>query len=160
MRFKRSVVLVFVLTIIVVCCACSNNTVKKLISCGKSVKDSRVAILGLTFKENCPDTRNTKIVDIINELKEYGVQSYVTDAYAESEDAKKEYGIDLIPLKDLKEMEAVIIGVAHDKYFELTQFDIDAIFTSCDNSEKVLIDVKGILNRKDYESAGYCYWRL
>lgn len=138
----------------------AENTVKKLISCGKSVKDSRVAVLGLTFKENCPDTRNTKIVDIINELKEYGVQSYVTDAYAENDDAKKEYGIDLIPFKELKDMDAVIIAVAHNKYFELTQKDIDAIFAEGANSEKVLIDVKGILDRKEYEAAGYCYWRL
>ncbi len=138
----------------------AENTVKKLISCGKSVKDSRVAVLGLTFKENCPDTRNTKIVDIINELKEYGVQSYVTDAYAENDDAKKEYGIDIIPMEELKDMDAVIIAVAHKKYFELTQKDIDAIFTDCPNSEKVLIDVKGILDRKEYEAAGYCYWRL
>ena len=138
----------------------AENTVKKLISCGKSVKDSRVAVLGLTFKENCPDTRNTKIVDIINELKEYGVQSFVTDAYAEDEDAKKEYGIELIPLKELKDMDAVIVAVAHDKYFELTQADIDALYAPCDNSEKVLIDVKGILDRKAYETAGYCYWRL
>ncbi len=138
----------------------AENTVKKLISCGKSVKDSRVAVLGLTFKENCPDTRNTKIVDIINELKEYGVQSYVTDAYAENDDAKKEYGIDLIPFEELKDMDAVIIAVAHNKYFELTQKDIDAIFAEGANSEKVLIDVKGILDRKEYEAAGYCYWRL
>lgn len=138
----------------------AENTVKKLISCGKSVKDSRVAVLGLTFKENCPDTRNTKIVDIINELKEYGVQSYVTDAYAENDDAKKEYGIDLIPMEELKDMDAVIIAVAHNKYFELTQKDIDAIFAEGANSEKVLIDVKGILDRKEYEAAGYCYWRL
>ena len=138
----------------------AENTVKKLISCGKSVKDSRVAVLGLTFKENCPDTRNTKIVDIINELKEYGVQSFVTDAYAENDDAKKEYGIDLVPMSELKDMDAVIVAVAHDKYFELTQDDIDAIYAPCDNSEKVLIDVKGILDRKAYEAAGYCYWRL
>ncbi len=138
----------------------AENTVKKLISCGKSVKDSRVAVLGLTFKENCPDTRNTKIVDIINELKEYGVQSYVTDAYAENDDAKKEYGIDLVPFEELKDMDAVIIAVAHNKYFELTQKDIDAIFAEGANSEKVLIDVKGILDRKEYEAAGYCYWRL
>jgi len=138
----------------------AENTVKKLISCGKSVKDSRVAVLGLTFKENCPDTRNTKIVDIINELKEYGVKSFVTDAYAENDDAKKEYGIDLIPMSELKDMDAVIVAVAHDKYFELTQADIDAIYAPCDNSEKVLIDVKGILDRKAYEAAGYCYWRL
>ncbi len=138
----------------------AENTVKKLISCGKSVKDSKVAVLGLTFKENCPDTRNTKIVDIINELAEYGVQSYVTDAYAENDDAKKEYGIDLIPFEELKDMDAVIIAVAHNKYFELTQKDIDAIFAEGANSEKVLIDVKGILDRKEYEAAGYCYWRL
>ena len=138
----------------------AENTVKKLIAAGKSVKDSRVAVLGLTFKENCPDTRNTKIVDIINELKEYGVQSYVTDAYAEDEDAKKEYGIDLIPLKDLKNMDAVIIGVAHDKYFGLTKEDIDGIFAEGENSSKVLIDVKGILDRKQYEADGYSYWRL
>ncbi len=138
----------------------AENTVKKLIACGKSVRDSRVAVLGLTFKENCPDTRNTKIVDIINELKDYGVKSYVTDAYAEYDDAKKEYGIDLVPMSELKDMDAVIIAVAHNKYLELTQADIDAIFTDCDNKEKVLIDVKGILNRKEYEEAGYCYWRL
>ena len=106
------------------------------------------------------NTRNTKIVDIINELKEYGVQSYVTDAYAENDDAKKEYGIDLVPLEELKDMDAVIIAVAHNKYFELTQKDIDAIFAEGANSEKVLIDVKGILDRKEYEAAGYCYWRL
>ena len=138
----------------------AENTVKKLISCGKPVKDCRVAVLGLTFKENCPDTRNTKIVDVINELKEYGVQSFVTDAYAENDDAKKEYGIDLVPMSELKDMDAVILAVAHDKYFELTQADIDAIYAPCDNSEKVLIDVKGILDRKAYEAAGYCYWRL
>ncbi len=138
----------------------AENTVKKLISCGKSVKDSRVAVLGLTFKENCPDTRNTKIVDIINELKEYGVQSYVTDPYAESDDAKKEYGIDIIPMDELKNMDAVILAVAHNKYFELTQADIDALFVPGENSEKVLIDVKGVLNRNEYEAAGYCYWRL
>ena len=138
----------------------AENTVKKLIFAGKSVKDSRVAVLGLTFKENCPDTRNTKIVDIINELKEYGVQSYVTDAYAENDDAKKEYGIDLVPMNELKNMDAVIIAVAHDKYFELKKEDIDAIFAEGANSEKVLIDVKGILDRKQYEADGYCYWRL
>lgn len=138
----------------------AENTVKKLISCGKPVKDSRVAVLGLTFKENCPDTRNTKIIDVINELKEYGVKSYVTDAYAENDDAKKEYGIDLVPIEELKNMDAVILAVAHDKYFELTQDDIDAIFAPGTNHEKVLVDVKGILNRKEYEEAGYCYWRL
>ena len=101
-----------------------------------------------------------KIVDSGVPVMCCGKPMVETDAYAEDEDAKKEYGIDLIPLKDLKDMDAVIIGVAHDKYFELTKEDIDGIFTDCDNSEKVLIDVKGILDRKQYEADGYCYWRL
>lgn len=132
-------------------------TVKKLIAAGKPVKDARVAILGFTFKENCPDIRNTRVIDIVNELKEYGVEALVTDPQAEAWEAEKFYGIRFTDMKDIKDVSAVIVAVAHEEFSELTVQAVDALL---DNGNKVLIDIKGICDKKTFENAGYTYWRL
>ncbi len=132
-------------------------TVKKLIAAEKTVKDAKVAILGFTFKENCPDIRNTRVIDIVNELKEYGVNAIVADPQAEADEAKKFYGIDLCSQDDIKDVAAVIVAVAHDEYKNLSPEVIDKLLS---DGKKVIVDIKGILDRKAFENAGYTYWRL
>ena len=138
----------------------AENVVKKLIAAGKNVKDSKVAILGFTFKENCPDTRNTRVIDIMNELGEYGITPVVADPVADAEEGKQHYGIEFVDINTVKDMDAVIIAVGHTEFMNFSANDIDAMFADGDNSGKVLIDVKGVLDRKEYTEAGYQYWRL
>lgn len=135
----------------------AENVVKKLIAADKSVRNAKVAILGFTFKENCPDTRNSKIIDIVNELREYGIEPLIVDPVADSDEAKKLYDVNFVNLDSVKEMDAVVLAVAHTEFSSMTMKDIDALFGK---GKKVLIDVKGILDRKEYESASYSYWRL
>lgn len=136
----------------------AENTVKKLINAGVNVKNAKVAVLGFTFKENCPDTRNTKVIDIINELHEYGIDPVVADPQADADEAKKLYGVSFTDISTLKGMDAVILAVAHDEFKSLTRTCIDGIFG--EDKQKVLIDVKSIFDRKEYTEAGYQYWSL
>ena len=137
----------------------AENCVKKLIDANKSVKGAKVVILGFTFKENCPDTRNTKIIDIYNELKEYGITAQVADDNADEEEAKRLYGIEFAPLKEIKDCDAVILAVAHESFKAFRMADLDALYA--DNGKaKVLTDLKGILDKKEFVDAGYIYWRL
>lgn len=138
----------------------AENTVKNLIKADVPVKNAKVAILGFTFKENCPDTRNTKIIDIYNELREYGITSVIADPEADADEAKRLYGIEFIDINDIKNCDAVILAVAHEQFKNLGQADFDKMFKSGRNKEKVLVDIKGLLSRKEYEKAGYKYWRL
>ena len=138
----------------------AENVVKKLIAAGKNVRDAKVAILGFTFKENCPDTRNTRVIDIMNELGEYGIVPVVADPVADAEEGKQHYGIEFVDINTVKDMDAVIIAVGHTEFMSFAMSDIDAMFASGDNNSKVLIDVKGVLDRKEYTEAGYQYWRL
>lgn len=133
------------------------SCVKKLIASDKYVRDAKVAILGFTFKENCPDTRNTKIIDIVNELKEYGITPVIADPQADSDEAKRLYGIEFVNMNTIKDMDAVILAVAHEEFKALKMSDIDSLFGK---GKKVLLDLKGLLNRFEYEDAGYVYWRL
>ena len=135
----------------------AENAVKKLIISGKNVKNARVALLGFTFKENCPDTRNTKVFDIVKELREYGVEPVITDPVADAKEAKQLYGVDFVPMSEIRNMDAVILAVAHQEFVGLTLMDVDNFFGE---GKKVLFDVKGVFDRKAYETAGYCYWRL
>lgn len=137
----------------------AENLVKNLIKADIPVKGAKVAILGFTFKENCPDTRNTKIIDIYKELQEYGITALVTDDDADAHEAKRLYGIEFVALKDIKECDAVILAVAHNTYKKLEMKDMDALYKS-GNTTKVLTDLKGILNKTEYQNAGYLYWRL
>ena len=136
------------------------NLIKSLIKADVPVKDSKVAILGFTFKENCPDTRNTRVIDIVDELKEYGINPMIADPEADAEEAKHEYGLVFDSLEDLKDMDAIVIAVGHDQFLNLSQEDLNGMFKIGSNDNKVLLDIKGVLNRKEYEEAGYKYRRL
>ncbi len=137
----------------------AENLVKNLIRADIPVKSAKVAILGFTFKENCPDTRNTKIIDIYRELKEYGITAQVADENADADEAKRLYGIEFVPMGDIKECDAVVLAVAHDTYKSLGIVDLDAMYAKT-GKVKVLTDLKGILDRKACVDAGYLYWRL
>ena len=136
------------------------NLVKKLIKSEIPVQRAKVAVLGLTFKEDCPDVRNSKVIDIINELKDYGIDPLVIDPQASKEDAQKTYNISLSDMDELEEMDAIIIAVGHKQFLNLQESDWSKFFRKTDNGRKIIIDVKGILDRKEYESKGYTYWRL
>jgi UDP-N-acetyl-D-galactosamine dehydrogenase len=133
--------------------------IKNMIKAGIQIKNARVAILGFTFKENCPDVRNTRVIDIINELKEYGVYPVVADPVADAGDMH-EYGIELVDIKTIGQADAVVVAVAHDVFKNLRCSDMDGFFRPTEDKKKVLSDVKGLFNREEYEAAGYIYWRL
>lgn len=135
----------------------AENIVKNLIKANKTVKEAKVAILGFTFKENCPDTRNTKVIDIVNELREYGIEPVIIDPVADADEAKRLYGVVFCNIDSIRNMDAVVIAVAHAEFLNLTISEIGNFF---DDDRKVLVDIKGLLDRKMYEAAGYNYWRL
>lgn len=141
------------------------STVKNLIKANKQVKGAKVAILGMTFKEDCPDVRNSKVIDIINELKEYGINVFVADPIADENEVKREYGIELTKFENIKNMDAVIVAVGHKEYMELTLESIKKLYeekpVSLSNEDKlVLVDVKGIFDKKEAQLKNYLYWRL
>ena len=136
----------------------AENVVKKLISVGSSVKGAKVLVLGFTFKENCPDTRNTKVIDIINELREYGIDPMVCDPVADSQEAELLYGISFIPKQSIGKVDVVIVAVAHNEFSTYGVQEFDSFYAK--GGEKVVIDVKSILSRIEFEQAGYCYWSL
>lgn len=138
----------------------AESTVKNMIQSDISIKNAKVAILGFTFKENCPDTRNTKIIDIVKELNEYGITPVITDPTADRDEAKRLYDIEFADMDAISDCDAVILAVAHESFKDLTAADFDKMFKAVDNGKKVLVDIKGLLDRKAYESAGYNYWRL
>lgn len=133
--------------------------VKNLIKADIQVKGARVGILGFTFKENCPDTRNTKVIDIYRELGEYGITPVVVDPAADAGEAKNLYGITFETMKALKDMDAVIIAVAHDEFLSLNKEKINSFYRAS-HSKKVLMDLKGLLDRKEYLPEEFIYWRL
>lgn len=134
----------------------AENTVKRLIKSDKNIRGAKIAILGITFKENCPDTRNSKVVDIINELKEYEINPIVIDPVADKEEARKLYGIGVQGMDKLKNLDALIIATSHEEFKRIKIEEFNNMF----NNKKIIIDVKGILDKKQYEKEGYSYWRL
>lgn len=137
----------------------AENVVKNLIKADVAVKTAKVAILGFTFKENCPDTRNTKVIDIVKELREYGIEPVIVDETADREEARHLYGVELADRSAVHDVDALIIAVAHTEFSGLDKAEIDACFNAA-NGKKVLVDVKGILDRKTYLNEEYIYWRL
>ena len=135
----------------------AQNCVKRLIAADKAVRNARVAILGFTFKENCPDTRNSKVFDIVNELHEFGIEPLIADPTADAAEAKRLYSVEFVSLSEIKDMDAVILAVAHQEFSAFTIAQVDSMFGK---GQKVLLDIKGVLDRKEYEAAGYSYWRL
>ena len=137
----------------------AENIVKNLIRADIAVKHAKVAILGFTFKENCPDTRNTKVIDIVKELREYGIEPVLVDQTADHAEAKRLYGVELQDMSAVKDVDALVIAVCHKEFEGLDQAAIESFFNPT-NGKKVLVDVKGILNRKEWTRDDCLYWRL
>lgn len=139
----------------------ADSTIKKMILAGKSPKNSKVYIFGLTFKENCPDIRNSKVADIINRLKEYDINPIVVDPWADKNEARKEYNVDIVSLDEVSNADCLILAVAHNEFKSLSFDQISSFYNKkLKQDEKILIDVKGLFNIKDLEEQGYAYWRL
>ena len=138
----------------------AEQTIKQLIEMDKAVKHAKIGCLGITFKENCPDVRNSKVYDILKELNEYGIKPIVCDPVADSLDAKKFYNIDLVDISEFKNLDCLIIAVAHNQFKDLTCEQIQNMFNENDNSKNLIIDVKGSKNKNEYINLGYKYWRL
>lgn len=134
--------------------------IKKMIAAGQAPKKSKVVILGLTFKENCPDTRNSKVDDIIKQLNEYGIEPVVVDPWASERDAMLEYGVKLTKIEDVKDADCIIVAVAHDEFRALSLDDIKKMYRAGDDAEKVLIDVKALYKIEDLKASGMQWWRL
>ncbi len=134
----------------------AENTVKMLIKNDKNIRNAKIGILGITFKENCPDTRNSKVNDIIKELREYEIEPIVCDPVADQEEAKKLYNIEIADMSKLQDLDALIISTCHEEFKKLTMNQFEKMF----KDKKIIIDVKGILNKEEYKEAGYSYWRL
>lgn len=138
----------------------ADAAIKKMIEAGQAPKNSKVIILGLTFKENCPDTRNSKVDDIIKRLNEFGIEPIVVDPWASERDAMNEYGVTLTKLEDVKDADCVIVAVAHNEFKRISLDDIKTMYKKTDDQEKVLVDVKGIYSINNLKESGMKYWRL
>lgn len=137
----------------------AESLVKNLIKASIPVRGAKVAILGFTFKENCPDTRNTKVIDIYKELGEYGITPIVVDPAADAEEAKRLYGISFESMEAVKDMDAVLVAVAHTEFLSFDKKQIDGFFKPS-HDKKVFLDIKGLFDRKAYAGEEYLYWRL
>ncbi|KXW58259.1 MAG: nucleotide sugar dehydrogenase [Ferrovum myxofaciens] len=134
----------------------AQRCVKEMVHAGHVISGSRVTVLGLTFKENCPDLRNSKVIDIIHELQDYGIEVQIHDPLADPHEAEEEYGVSLTPTVALKPAAAVILAVAHDEYRTLQTEGILSLMGDC----PVLIDVKGLFSRDDFSQSNLRLWRL
>lgn len=139
----------------------ADKVLKKLVIAGKNPIESKVVILGLTFKEHTPDTRNSKVEDIIIRLREYSIDPVIVDPWASAEDAMREYGVELTDLADVKDADCIILAVGHNEFKELSFKEIDTLYKQdIPNYEKIMIDVKSALDKELYINNDYAYWRL
>ncbi len=138
----------------------ADKAVKKMIEAGQAPKKSNIVILGLTFKENCPDIRNSKVNDIIKQLNKYGIEPTIVDPWASEKDALSEYGIKLAKIEDISGADCIIIAVAHNEFKNLSINSIKKLFKAVPDEEKVLIDVKGLYKIEELRASGMRWWRL
>jgi UDP-N-acetyl-D-galactosamine dehydrogenase len=139
----------------------ADAAIKEMIEAGMAPKKATVVILGITFKENCPDTRNSKVVDIINRLKEFDIQPIVTDGWADPEVAKEEYGVDLVDFDKLPKADCIIVAVGHNEYRSMSMGKIKEMFKAdIPDEEKVLVDVKSLYRMDELKASGMRFWRL
>lgn len=139
----------------------ADAAIKEMIEAGLAPKKATVVVLGITFKENCPDTRNSKVVDIINRLKEYDINPIVTDSWADVEVAKKEYGVDVVPFDSIPKADCIIVAVGHSDYRNMSMMQLKGLFKDgTPDEEKVLIDVKSLYRMDELKASGMRYWRL
>ena len=133
-------------------------TIKKMVNAGLAPKNAKVAVFGLTFKENCPDTRNSKVDDILKELKQWGIVPQVVDMWASERDAMHEYGVTLTKLEDIHDVNCIIVAVAHNEFKALSLEDLSKFYKK--DGAKVLIDVKGLYNVSELNKSAFEWWRL
>lgn len=139
----------------------ADAAIKEMIEAGMAPKKATVVILGLTFKENCPDTRNSKVVDIVDRLKEYDINPIVTDSWADADVAKYEYGVELTAWEDVPKADCVIVAVGHNEYRSMSMIQLKELFNSkLNDEEKVLIDVKSLYRMDELKASGMRFWRL
>ena len=139
----------------------ADAAIKQMIEAGLAPKKATVVILGITFKENCPDTRNSKVVDIINRLKEYEINPVVTDSWADAEVAKHEYGVDLVPFDQIPDADCVIVAVGHNEFRSMSMIQLKELFKAeLKDDEKVLVDVKSLYRMDELKASGMRFWRL
>ena len=134
--------------------------VKQLVLAGKRVRDAKIVFFGATFKENCPDVRNSKIMEILRYLAQYEMKPILVDEWADPAEVKRGYGYELTEEKDLPAADCIVLAVAHETYKKRTLDEWDSYFGKGENREKVIIDIKGILDNAQVTKAGYGYWRL
>lgn len=139
----------------------ADAAIKEMIEAGMAPKKAVVLILGLTFKENCPDTRNSKVVDIIERLKEFDIVPVVSDSWADPEVAKQEYGVSLTAWGALPKADCVIVAVGHNEYRSMSMMQLKELFKSeSSDEEKVLVDVKSLYSMDELKASGMRFWRL
>lgn len=138
----------------------ADAAIKQMVLAGKAPTQSRVLILGLTFKENCPDCRNSKVGDVIARLREYGIEPLVVDPWASENDAKIGYNVELKHMRDVGDVDCIILAVAHKEFRDMKVDELNALYREIDPEQRVLIDVKGLLEIKEVEKLGLKYWRL
>lgn len=141
-------------------CFIADAAIKQMIEAGLAPKKATVVILGITFKENCPDTRNSKVVDIIKRLKEYDIEPVVADAWADANVAKHEYDVNLVDFEVLPKADCVIVAVGHNEFRSMSMMQIKALFKEGADNEKVLIDVKSLYRMDELKASGMRFWRL
>ena len=137
----------------------AESLIKSLIRADIPVKNAGVAVLGFTFKENCPDTRNTKVIDIVKELREYGIEPLIADPQADAAEAERLYGISFVEMEEIRNVDAVILAVSHKEFEKLSPDTLKGFYKK-EAARRVLADIKGMLDREKFEEAGYLYWRL
>ncbi len=138
----------------------ADAAIKQMIEAGKAPKNAKVFILGITFKENCPDTRNSKVYDIIRRLKEYEIVPQVTDPWADPEIARHEYGVELIPFSEVRDADCIIVAVGHKEFRDLPIYQIKELFRDMPDDEKVLLDVKSLYRMDELKASRMRFWRL
>ena len=138
----------------------ADAAIKQMIVAGQTPKQSKVVILGLTFKENCPDIRNSKVSDIIKRLSQYEITPIVVDPWANEDEASKEYNVQLVKLDQVTEADCIIIAVGHNEFRNIRIEELNHMFKVVQNSKKVLLDVKGIYKIEELKNSGFSYWRL
>lgn len=138
----------------------ADAAIKQLILAEKTPKSSKVVILGLTFKENCPDTRNSKVEDILLRLNEYDIHPLVVDPWANEQDAIKEYNVELSDISEINDADCIILAVAHNEFKTMNISDLNRLYGNKPDGTKILIDVKGIFDKDEVQKYGIRSWRL
>lgn len=138
----------------------ADTIIKKMIINKKNMVEAKIVIMGLTFKENCPDIRNSKVVDIVRRLEEYGVKPIIVDPWVNKEDALKEYDINIAELKEIHDVDVLVFAVSHEQFKRMKWEEIDNLYKKMPAEKKILIDIKGIFALKDLKETKYLFWRL